>query len=103
MRIRTALPCVTYRHDFEIAEDGQIGTQSWRVANGLFSDQQKKLLDAAQAMLAVGEKAVPWAGAAAKLVTANGTLAVERIDGHMYCGLAAHRRNAPPRAYQWVL
>ena len=82
-----ALPCVTYTHDFEIAEDGQIETQSWRVTNGLFSDPQKKLLDAAKAMLTVGEKAVPWAGAAARLVTAKGTLAVERIDGHMYCGL----------------
>jgi sacsin len=38
-------------------------------------------------MLAVGEKAVPWAGAAAKLVAANGTLAVERVDGRIYCGL----------------
>jgi len=81
------LPCVTYTHDFEVAENGQIATQSWRVANGLFSDPQKKLLDATQAMLTVGEKAVPWAGVAAKLVTANGTLAVERVDGHMYCGL----------------
>jgi sacsin len=82
-----ALPCVTYTHNFEIAEDGRIGTQSWRVTNGLFSDPQKKLLDAAQAMLTVGEKALPWAGTAAKLVTAKGALAVEPIDGHMYCGL----------------
>jgi sacsin len=81
------LPCVTYTHEFEIADDGQIETQSWRVTNGLFSDPQKKLLSAAQAMLTVGEKAVPWAGAAAKLVTVNGTLAVARVDGRMYCGL----------------
>jgi hypothetical protein len=82
-----ALPCITYTHDFEIAEDGKNGTQSWRVTNGLFSDPQNKLLDAAQAMLTVGEKALPWAGAAAKLVTAGGILSVERVDGRMYCGL----------------
>jgi sacsin len=81
------LPCVTYTHDFEVAENGQTATQSWRVATGLFSDNDKKLLDTAQAMLAAGEKAVPWAGAAAKLVSRDGVVGVEPVNGRVYCGL----------------
>lgn len=97
-----ALPCVTYTHDFEIAEDSQIGTQSWRVMNGLFSDPQMKLLDAAQAMLAVGEKAIPWAGGGETRDSEWHDCSRTSRRAHVL-RTAAHRRNTSSRARQWVL
>ena len=82
-----SLPCTTYTHEFSIHENGQTRLELWRVAHGLFCDPKKELLLAAEAMLGIGEKAMPWAGAAAKLGDDEGQVRVIPIEGRIYCGL----------------
>lgn len=81
------LPSTTYTHEFTVRVGDEVRQESWRVAHGLFCDPKSELLAAAEAMLGIGEKAVPWAGAAAKLSRHGSFLKVIPIEGRLYCGL----------------
>jgi sacsin len=79
---------VSYRHEFRIECKGQETVAGWRVVSGLFSDSEGEVDQTAQEMAWRDEKAVPWAGAAARI-----SRLVDREDcpvpvvGRAYCSL----------------
>jgi sacsin len=71
-----------FSHSFQITTRGRMEVAKWQIVSGLFADAEGKLIDAARQMAQVGEKAVPWAGVAARLEGAS-----RRVSGTVYCSL----------------
>lgn len=67
-----------YRHEFLVRRDGRSERVSWQVVSGVFTDAEGELVAAAREL----DKAVPWAGAAARVSGAR-----LRVNGQLYCSL----------------
>lgn len=78
------LPKSTYEHRFLIRQGRSNHEQSWLISCGLFADKHGHLLNQAQEMLDIGEKALPLAGAA---VLVNGQGVADVLTGSVYCAL----------------
>ncbi|AEI63648.1 DUF3883 domain-containing protein [Corallococcus macrosporus] len=77
---------VAYRHDLRVIGPHRRTLASWMVVSGLYSGPE--LHHAVEDMRQFGDKALPWAGAAAQLVsTDTGALTVQPIAGKLYCSL----------------
>lgn len=84
-------PCllVSYLHEIEIAMPTYSRTSTWRICNFVRLDQEGEMLAAIESMAECDEKAVPWAGAAARIKAAGtGTgWQLEDMAGQAYCFL----------------
>jgi sacsin len=79
---------VSYLHEVQVTRGKAQQTALWRVVGGLFTDPKGELRAAAEAMQKFGQKAIPWAGAAARLEKGpSGELAAKAIPGKIYCAL----------------
>lgn len=63
----SVLPSASYVHEVEATVEGKPHQVRWRVVNGLFVDPEGRIVTAVENMLRAEEKALPWAGAAARL------------------------------------
>ncbi|OVE69035.1 hypothetical protein CCS79_08905 [Clostridium diolis] len=68
-------------HKYRVLNKGNETTETWRVVDGFFVDDNNQVINACKQMLQNGEKALPYAGAAWKLNCNNQT------RGQMYCFL----------------
>jgi len=82
---RGSLPVCSYEHGFRVATEETERLETWRVVNGLFPGPNGCLLDAAEKMIGIGEKALPLAGAAVR--TEPKQLNNVPPKGKVYCGL----------------
>lgn len=82
-----ALPSAVYRHDFEVVRHGESAIEAWLLSAGLFDDPEGALVRAAREMHQHREKAIPWAGVAARVQPQGTTFSVEPVAGRIYCGL----------------
>lgn len=79
---------VSYRHGVQVTTGTTTRTAVWRVVGGLYADEKGELRAAAESMHQHGQKALPWAGAAARLESdAKGTFTARSIQGKLCCGL----------------
>ncbi len=79
---------VSYLHEVQVTQGKAQQTTIWRVVGGLYSDPKGELRAAAQAMQKYGQKAIPWAGAAARLERGKGEgLEARAVSGKLYCAL----------------
>lgn len=78
------LPSISYRHEIKLTtQEGQT-VSTWRVTSLMRVEQE--LFNLMQQLASQGEKAVPWAGAAA-LVSRTGDLSQKPFIGRAYCFL----------------
>ena len=78
----------SYRHVINVSSQGRSQRHIWRVVSGLYTDQAGDLAASMQEMLDLGEKALPWAGAAARLEFWKGAASQNpKIEGAAYCFL----------------
>lgn len=73
----------TYRHEMELLVLGAASHETWAVTRGIFVDSGKALLDCAEEMYRLEEKAVPVAGAA----SLAGSSSSKMVKGRVFCGL----------------
>jgi sacsin len=78
------LPSISYRHDIQLTTHAGQTTSTWRVTSLMRVEQE--LLNLMQQLASQGEKAVPWAGAAA-LISRTGDLNRKPFTGRAYCFL----------------
>ncbi|RKH34941.1 DUF3883 domain-containing protein [Corallococcus praedator] len=79
---------VSYLHEIQVTRGKAPQTALWRVVSGVYTDPKGELRAAAESMQKLGQKAIPWAGAAARLEKGpGGELAARAIPGKLYCGL----------------
>jgi hypothetical protein len=68
MESASPLPVAAFDHRVSVSEGADVGREeTWAVVTGLFSGPDKALLKAAIRVTEVGEKAIPWAGAATRI------------------------------------
>jgi hypothetical protein len=92
-----ALPSTTYRHDFMITTPRGSERDGWQVSIGLFSDPAGEILSTARAMLDADEKAMPWAGVAARVaVESDGSVRAVPVGGRVYAGLPLPQETSLP-------
>lgn len=84
---RTNLPPVSYLHEIVMTNGGHITTSTWRVSSVIRFDEKGELIGAIEEMSKQKEKAVPWAGAAARIATSNTKTASQPFKGRAYCFL----------------
>lgn len=83
-----AIASVSYRHEIEKTISNLEKTNTtWRVVSIIGSDSEGKLADAIAQMQSQKEKAVPWAGAAARICISNNDGYIKPIIGKAYCFL----------------
>ncbi|MCY1079455.1 sacsin N-terminal ATP-binding-like domain-containing protein [Archangium lansingense] len=79
---------VSYLHEVQVTQGKVQQTALWHVVSGLYMDPKGELRTAAEEMQKYGQKAIPWAGAAALLEKGpGGGLVAKAIPGKLYCGL----------------
>jgi hypothetical protein len=89
------LPSVSYRHHIQTITPENTITSDWRVVGMLRVDRQKRLLGIIKELAEQREKAVPWAGAAARIST-HSTDGKERpFIGRTYCFLPLSESGLP--------
>ncbi len=89
------LPSVSYRHQIQTITPENTITSDWRVVGMLRVDRQERLLGIIKELAEQGEKAVPWAGAAARIST-HSTDGKERpFIGRTYCFLPLSESGLP--------
>jgi len=89
------LPSVSYRHQIQTITPENTITSDWRVVGMLRVDRQERLLGIIKELAQQREKAVPWAGAAARIST-NSTDGKERaFVGRTYCFLPLSESGLP--------
>jgi 2Fe-2S type ferredoxin len=89
------LPVVSYRHQIQTITPENTITSDWRVVGMLRVDKQNKLLGIIKELAEQKEKAVPWAGAAARIST-HSTNGKERpFVGRTYCFLPLSESGLP--------
>lgn len=81
------LPPVSYLHRIETDNQGQKHSSLWRVCNVIRLDEQGEMIEAIEDMAKCEEKAVPWAGAAARILTSKSDQDDEPLEGQAYCFL----------------
>ncbi|MEB3828876.1 hypothetical protein LKK83_15425 [Phormidium sp. CCY1219] len=82
-----ALASVSYRHEIESISNEGITNTTWRVVSLIGSDSQGEITEAIAQMQAQREKAVPWAGAAARIYTSKAEGNHNLVTGRAYCFL----------------
>ena len=70
-----------FAHSFQITTAGKTENATWQIVSGLFADDSEELTKATRQMADIGEKAVPWAGAAAQIGGSRS------VTGTVYCSL----------------
>ena len=96
-RVPHTLPSITYRHDFVITTPRGSERDVWQVTTGLFSDPAGEILTTARTMFEADEKAIPWAGVAARLtIESNSSVAAVPVVGHVYAGLPLPQETSLP-------
>jgi 2Fe-2S type ferredoxin len=89
------LPSVSYRHQIQTITPENTITSDWRVVGMLRVDRQERLLGIIKELAEQREKAVPWAGAAARIST-HSTDGKERpFIGRTYCFLPLSESGLP--------
>jgi 2Fe-2S type ferredoxin len=89
------LPSVSYRHQIQTITPENTITSDWRVVGMLRVDRQQRLLGIIKELAEQREKAVPWAGAAARIAT-HSTDGKERpFVGRTYCFLPLSESGLP--------
>jgi hypothetical protein len=89
------LPSVSYRHHIQTITPENTITSDWRVVGMLRVDRQERLLGIIKELAEQREKAVPWAGAAARIST-HSTDGKERpFIGRTYCFLPLSESGLP--------
>jgi 2Fe-2S type ferredoxin len=89
------LPSVSYRHQIQTITPENTITSDWRVVGMLRVDRQDRLLGIIKELAEQREKAVPWAGAAARIST-HSTDGKERpFIGRTYCFLPLSESGLP--------
>jgi 2Fe-2S type ferredoxin len=89
------LPSVSYRHQIQTITPANTITSDWRVVGMLRVDRQERLLGIIRELAEQREKAVPWAGAAARIST-HSTDGKERpFVGRTYCFLPLSESGLP--------
>lgn len=84
--------CSRYEHRVSVESSSSVMVTRWFVVNGLHTGPHCELLDLADAILHEGDRALPLAGAAARLeVTESGQLRALAVDGRVFCGLPLPR------------
>ena len=78
---------VSYAHHFRITCPKGNEEQIWQMVSGLYSDSEEQLLNKAVEMHAHQEKALPWAGAAARIRSDDELKSAPRTNGSTYCFL----------------
>lgn len=82
-----------YEHHVSLATPEQRLDAKWLVVNGIYPGPRGELLDLAQAILDDGERALPLAGAAARLnVDTDGAVRARAVRGLLFCGLPLSRQ-----------
>lgn len=82
----TEMPNVCYRHDLEVRGPRGVERRPWQVAAGLYADTHDELLRIDEHMLRLRERAIPWAGAAVRLMERDtDDFAVARQSGKVFC------------------
>lgn len=80
------LPKISYTHSIRVEYEGCVEVQEWRIAAGLFVDDQGEILKITETMVNQKEKAFPWAGCAARIrVVRNSSIVDEKVEGQAYC------------------
>ncbi|MEQ9667704.1 sacsin N-terminal ATP-binding-like domain-containing protein [Coleofasciculus sp. G2-EDA-02] len=87
------LPAVCYRHTIKVATPENQTISTWRVTSLIRAEGE--LLSLMQEMAAQGEKAVPWAGAAA-LISRTGNTQQKTFVGRAYCFLPLPQETGLP-------
>lgn len=88
-----ALPAVSYQHTIKVATPENQTISTWRVTSLMRAEGE--LLSLMQEMTAQGEKAVPWAGAAA-LISRTGNTQQKAFVGRAYCFLPLPQETGLP-------
>ncbi|MBD2538656.1 DUF3883 domain-containing protein [Coleofasciculus sp. FACHB-SPT36] len=87
------LPAVSYQHTIEVATPENQTISTWRVTSLMRAEGE--LLSLMKEMAAQGEKAVPWAGAAA-LISRTGNAQQKTFVGRAYCFLPLPQETGLP-------
>jgi len=87
------LPSVSYRHTIEVVTPEEQVTSTWRVTSLIRAEGE--LLRLMQRLAERGEKAVPWAGAAA-LISRTGNSQQKAFVGRSYCFLPLPQETGLP-------
>lgn len=99
LRTKHSLPVVSFIHQIKLRTPSFEENQTWRVVNGLFVDEQRTIVTLIEKMYHSEEKAVPWAGAAARLSlerSVTTTNDFEEFQGKVFCFLPMHIQTLLP-------
>ncbi|TYQ30523.1 DUF3883 domain-containing protein [Pseudanabaena sp. UWO310] len=77
---------ISYLQEIETQNQEETFTSTWRVCNVIRSDEQE-IQSGIALMAKCEEKAVPWAGVAAKIKTSQANVKADSIEGKAYCFL----------------
>ncbi|MCY7335767.1 MAG: hypothetical protein LH613_06075, partial [Chamaesiphon sp.] len=89
------LPSVSYRHQIQTITPENTITSDWRVVGMLRVDRQERLLGIIKELAEQREKAVPWAGAAARISTRSTDGKERPFIGRTYCFLPLSESGLP--------
>ncbi len=89
------LPIVSYRHQIQTITPENTITSDWRVVGMLRVDRQERLLKIIKELAEQREKAVPWAGAAARISTHSTDGKEGPFIGRTYCFLPLSESGLP--------
>lgn len=88
---RRTPPVVSYLQTICIRTKDYTERQTWRIVNGIYVDNDQAIIDIAEKIYDLDEKAVPWAGAAARLQVERESSEVESepkpFTGRVFCFL----------------
>ena len=93
-RDRPSLPSISYKHEIEVNNQGQITTSIWRVSSIIRVDENRELIDVMDKIFSSKQKGktIPWAGAAVCIESSNSNLVANNLKGNIYCFLPLPRR-----------
>lgn len=74
---------VNFNHDIEIINKAEISNEIWNVTRGIFSGNDNNLVDQAEEMYKIDQKAVPLTGIASLKSSSRN----RDIEGRIFCGL----------------
>lgn len=91
---RQSLPSISYKHEIEVNNQGQITTSIWRVSSIIRVDENRELIEVMDKIFSSKQKgkAIPWAGAAVCIESSNSNLVTNNLKGNIYCFLPLPRR-----------
>lgn len=90
------LPAVSYLHQIETSCPDRLTTSTWRIASLLRVDEDGELIEVIEELTGQGEKAVPWAGAAARIACETTDEDEKPFVGRAYCFLPLPQKTGLP-------